>query len=113
MAPTIYPINRGINRPLEFHRLKAQYILYAGGIITGDMVLIAILFISGTTPWLCLALAGIVGFAGIGRVYYLSNTYGQYGLLKKRAAIKIPRAIRCNSVLLFINLKKNYETQNS
>jgi Domain of unknown function (DUF4133) len=106
MAPIVYPINRGINRPLEFRGLKAQYILYGGAIITGDMVLFAILYISGVTPWFCLALVGILGFAGIGRVYYLSNTYGPFGLLKRRAARKIPVAIRCNSVILFINLKK-------
>ena len=30
MSSPVYPINKGINRPLEFKGLKAQYIWYLG-----------------------------------------------------------------------------------
>jgi conjugation system TraG family ATPase len=47
MTTSVYLINKGINKPIIFHGLRAQYILYAGAIITGDMLLFAVLHISG------------------------------------------------------------------
>src|SRR5882757_2609101 len=105
MTTSIYKINRRINAPIEFRGLKAQYILYAGGILTGDLLLFSILYVSGLPSWICvLAVAGLGGF-GILRIYRVSNKHGQFGLLKKRAAKKIPRDIRSHSRRPFTQLK--------
>ena len=47
MASSIYGINKGINKPIEFRGLKAQYIWYLAGGLVGLLVLFAILYISG------------------------------------------------------------------
>ena len=47
MASSIYGINKGINKPIEFKGLKAQYIWYLGGGLAGLLVLFGVLYISG------------------------------------------------------------------
>jgi hypothetical protein len=111
MVPIIYPINRGINRTLEFRGLKAQYIWYGVAIVVGDMILFAFLYICHCPPWLCLIFAGVFGGSAMAIVFFLSNKFGQYGLMKRRAAfLYIPAAICCHSCILFIHLNKQYET---
>ncbi len=106
MTTSVYLINKGINKPIIFHGLRAQYILYAGAIITGDLLLFAVLYISGINSWICLPFSTTIGIAGILRVYHLSHRYGEFGLLKKRAARRFPRTIRSHSRHPFIDLKK-------
>ena len=45
MSNIIYSINRGINRPLEFRGLKAQYIWHLGGGLVAVLILFSILYI--------------------------------------------------------------------
>ena len=47
MANSIYKINKGINKPIEFKGLKAQYIWFLAGGILLLMFLFAVLYISG------------------------------------------------------------------
>ena len=47
MNSTVFQINKGINRPIEFHGLKAQYILYFVIGILSLLILFAILYIIG------------------------------------------------------------------
>lgn len=103
---SVYKINKGINKPIEFKGLKAQYIAYLGvGLIT-LLVLFAILYITGVNMFVCLALIGILGVALFMTVYRLSDTYGQYGLLKKLAARGLPEAIVGTTRKLFTDLSK-------
>lgn len=104
MTPIVYSINRGINRPFTFRGLKAQYILYAGGIVLGDLLLYAILYISGLSSWLCLPVCGGLGVTGIGWCYKCSRKYGEYGWMKKRASERTPANLRCTSRRLFTQL---------
>ena len=72
MSVSVYPINKGINRPIEFKGLKAQYIWYLGAGLLGLLILFAILYIAGINTFICLAI--IVG-ASTGlfmRVYDMS-----------------------------------------
>jgi len=107
MTTSVYPIHKGINRPIVFRGLQAQYILYAGGILIGDLLLFAILYISGISSWICLSLAIILAIVGIGTAYRLSHRYGEFGLLKKKAARRLPKFLRSPSRNTFIHLKKN------
>lgn len=95
MANSVYSINKGINRPIEFKGLKAQYIWYLGGGIIGLLVLFAILFICGVNTLLCLLVIGVLGTALFIWVYRLSDRYGAYGMMKKLARRSVPPCIRC------------------
>jgi len=91
---SIYKINKGINKPIEFKGLKAQYIAYLAVGLVGLLILFAILYISGVNMFVCLGLIAILGTALFISVYSLSDRYGQYGLLKKLAKGSIPEYIR-------------------
>lgn len=97
MSNIIYSINRGINRPLEFRGLQAQYIWYLGGGLVAVLILFSILYIAGLNAYISvligLGLGGFVFFF----VYRLNNKYGQHGLTQKRAQSKIPGAIKSKS----------------
>lgn len=97
MSNSVYPINRGINKAIEFKGLKAQYIWYLGGGLLGLLILFAILYIIGINTYFCLTL--IVGLAVwlFSKVYKMSRTYGEHGLMKKIAARQLPKAIRSHS----------------
>jgi hypothetical protein len=103
---SVYKINKGINKPIEFKGLKAQYIAYlAGGLIT-LLVLFAILYIAGVNMFVCLFLIGGIGVILFMSVYRMSEKYGQYGLLKKLAKRSIPESIKGKTRTLFLELKK-------
>jgi hypothetical protein len=97
MSHTLYTIHRRINRPLEFRGLQAQYVWWLGGGVITLLLLFALLHIAGIPPLACLTLIAILSTAFIRTLYWLSRKYGQHGLMKRRAARKLPAAIRCNS----------------
>jgi hypothetical protein len=103
---SIYKINKGINRPVEFKGLKAQYIGYLGIGILLLLIVFAILYISGINMFVCLGMILILGVLLFLGIYKLSDTYGQYGLLKRLARRNIPHAIRGQSRKIFIQLKR-------
>ncbi|MBD0288989.1 MAG: DUF4133 domain-containing protein, partial [Flavisolibacter sp.] len=41
MATSVYQINKGINKPIEFKGFKAQYIWYLGGGLVALLILFA------------------------------------------------------------------------
>jgi Domain of unknown function (DUF4133) len=109
MSAKVYSINRGINKPITFRGFKAQYILYAGGIIAGDLLLFAILYILKVNSWVCIAICFGLGGYGLRLMHRLGSRYGQFGVEKKRAAKKIPKVIRSSSRTIFIQLKNGHE----
>jgi len=103
---TYFSINRAIDKPIEFRGLKAQYILYAGGVVVGDILLFAILYICRVDSWICVLLSFGLGGGGVTLIYKYSKKYGTYGLAKKAAAKRVPSSIRNNSTTIFIQLNK-------
>jgi hypothetical protein len=97
MANTVYVINKGINRPLEFRGLKAQYIWYLGAGLVGVLILYSILYIIGVNGYFCIVVVVLAGGFVFLKVYQFNNTYGQYGLARKIAKRKIPKVVKCNS----------------
>ena len=97
MTGSIYNINKGVNQPIRFRGLQAQYIWYLGIGITILLVAFAILYISGAGPWVSTGLIGVAGIILFRYVYHLSNTFGQYGLMKKAARRKVPGVIKIYS----------------
>ena len=108
MSTSVYQINKGINRPIEFKGLKAQYIWYLMGGLIGLLILFAILYISGLNTFLCL---GIIATCGTGlfiHVYRLSRKYGEHGMMKALAKRSIPKVVKSYTRKVFTQLwKKN------
>lgn len=102
MPNSIYSINKGVNKSIEFRGLKAQYIWYLAGGLLVLMILFAILYVIGMNTYIVLFV--ILGFGCFlfTWVYRLSNTYGEFGMMKKTANRMIPKVIRCNSRKVFL-----------
>jgi len=107
MANSVYQINKGINKAIEFRGLKAQYIGYLAGGLVSLMILFAVLYIAGIPTLICLPLILTLGTILFMTVYKYSHKYGQYGLLKKAAKRSLPAYIRCSSRKIFTQLNTN------
>jgi len=108
MSTSVYQINKGINKPIEFKGLKAQYIWYLGGGLLALLILFAILYICGVNTFVCLGIILIMGTALFMHVYKLSHKYGQYGMMKSLAKRSIPTVIKTYSRKIYTSLcKKN------
>lgn len=91
---SVYHINKGINKPIEFKGLKAQYIWYLGGGLVALLILFAIIYIAGVHVFLCLAIILTLGSGLFMYVYKLSRTYGEHGLMKKIARKAVPKCVK-------------------
>lgn len=107
MNNSVYKINKGINKPIEFKGLKAQYIGYLGIGIVLLLIIFAVLYISGINMFVCLGLILILGTLLFIGIYKLSDTYGQHGLLKKLAKRNIPVYLKTSSRKVFLQLTKS------
>ena len=106
MSTSVYRVNKGINRPIEFKGLKAQYIWWLGGGLVALLILFAILYIAGVNTFVCLIV--IVGLATwlFLRVYQLSRKYGEHGMMKVLAKRSIPGEVKTNSRRCYTTLCK-------
>jgi hypothetical protein len=108
MATSVYTINKGINKPIEFKGLKAQYIWYLGGGLLALLIGFAVLYICGVNTFICLGIIIISGTWLFIHVYKLSHKYGQHGMMKSLAKRSIPGTIKSYSRKVFTSLcKKN------
>ncbi len=81
MKTSVYRINKGINKPIEFS---------------------AILYICGLNTFVRLALILILGTALFMYVYRLSHKYGEHGMMKKMARRRVPKVIKNYSRRVFL-----------
>jgi len=104
MSTSVYSINKGINKPIEFRGLKAQYIWWLGGGLLALLILFAILYIAGVNTFVCLFI--IVVFASLLfiQVYRLSRRYGEHGMMKTLAKRSIPKVVKSYSRKIFTRL---------
>jgi Flp pilus assembly protein TadB len=101
MSNSVYNINKGINKPVEFRGLKAQYIWYLGGGLVALLIIFAVLYICGVNIFFCLALIVVLATLLFIYVYKLSRQYGQFGLMKKIARHSVPGTIKSYSLQIF------------
>jgi hypothetical protein len=106
MANSVYQINKGINKSIEFRGLKAQYIWYLGGGLIGLLILFAVMYFVGLNTFICLGVILIAGTLLFTYIYRLSNTYGEYGMMKKLAKRNVPHVVKSNSRRAFIVIGK-------
>jgi hypothetical protein len=108
MPAKVYHINRGINRPVEFRGLKAQYIGYFAACAVGTLVVFGVLYACGVSLYIATPLAlGLGGWAA-GGVFRMNRRYGQYGLMKRSARKRLPVALLSKSRKIFILLFRDH-----
>ena len=103
MAASVYNINKGINKSIEFKGLKAQYIWYLGAGLLGLLILYAVMYIIGLNSFICLGIIVLAATALIIKVYGLSNKYGAHGMMKAIAKRSVPKVVKCRSRKIFLN----------
>lgn len=96
---SVYQINKGVNKPVEFRGLKAQYIWWLGMGIAGLLLLFTGMYLCGVPVFVSLPLIAVLGIFWFRYVYRLSRRYGEHGMMKKMAARAIPNAIKINRTL--------------
>jgi len=101
---SVYQINKGIGRAITFKGVKAQYIGYLAGTLVVLLVLFAVLYICGLNTYLCLVLVFGSGAFAVTRIFRLSHTYGQHGLMKRNARRSLPDYLKFKSRKVFIHL---------
>ncbi|MBX2894708.1 MAG: DUF4133 domain-containing protein [Cyclobacteriaceae bacterium] len=111
LMSSVYKINKGINKPIEFKGLKAQYIAYLAVGLIVLLILFAALYIIGVNMFVCLGITALLGTSLFMAVYHMSDTYGQYGLIKKMAKRNLPVFLKSSSRRLFLNLKASSKNQ--
>jgi hypothetical protein len=104
MSTSVYTINKGINKPIEFKGLKAQYIWFLGGGLLALLIIFAVMYICGVNTFICLGAILFLGTVLFLNVYRLSHKYGQYGMMKKAARRGIPHVVKIYSRKTFTKL---------
>nr|WP_114941485.1 DUF4133 domain-containing protein [Mucilaginibacter endophyticus] len=94
MNNSIYTINKGINKSIEFHGLRAQYIWYFAGLMAALMTLFAALYIIGAGTIICFIICGPAAVFGSMKIFALSRKYGEHGLMKAMARKQVPRVLK-------------------
>jgi hypothetical protein len=112
MANSVYKINTGINKPIEFKGFKAQYIWYLGIGLVILLVLFAILYIVGINTYVCLVVILILGAVLYMRISKLSNKYGEHGMMKKVASQNVPGVIKTYSRKIFFKIAEGNDNGN-
>ncbi|SDF45117.1 protein of unknown function [Mucilaginibacter pineti] len=101
MSNSIYHINKGINKSIEFQGLRAQYIWYFGGMVIILMVVFAILYIAGAGTVICMAVIGSSGTYMSIKIFVMSKKHGEHGLMKAMAKKQVPKVLKSYSRRLF------------
>jgi hypothetical protein len=103
---SVYQVNKGVDKAVEFKGLKAQYIWYAGAGLVIILICFALLYLMGVNTLVCLAFAGASGTLLFFKLFQLSKTHGEHGLMKKMARRYIPSTIKMHSRKIFQFSKK-------
>ncbi|MBO9674156.1 MAG: DUF4133 domain-containing protein [Sphingobacteriaceae bacterium] len=102
---TVYQINKGLNRPVSFKGLRAQYIAYLGAGLVVLLLGFTLGYIWGLPLVVLLPATGVLGTGLFMGVNFLSKRFGRYGLMKYLALRRVPVYLWFNSRKLFTHLK--------
>jgi len=108
---TVYEINKGINRSVEFKGIKAQYIIYLAVGLVLLLLLFALLYAIGVKLYVCIAIVVLGGVGFVMFIQHCSRVYGEHGLVKKMASKRLPSSIRSQSRKIFIEIKLTPDVQ--
>lgn len=102
---SVYHINKGVNKPIVFKGLKAQYIAYLAVGLVLLLISFAVLYISGVSLFIVLPLILLLGTGLFISTFRLSHRFGQFGLMKYLAKRGLPKSLKFRSRRLFTTLK--------
>lgn len=107
---SIYQINKGINKPIEFRGLYGQYIAYLAVGLLLLLISFTVLYILGVP--LVIVVPLILGLGGglFFTVTRLSKRFGVYGLGKYFAKRGLPGYLKFRSRRVFTRLKSGRTT---
>lgn len=106
MSNSIYNINKGINKSIEFRGLRAQYIWYFGGMVVLLMIVFAILYIAGAGTIICMVVIGSGGTYMSIKIFAMSRKYGEHGMMKAMAKRQVPGVLKSYSRKIFQKFSK-------
>jgi len=102
---SIYQINKGINKPIEFRGLRGQYIGWlAIGLVVLLLTFIA-LYLLGAGLMVIMPLVFALGSGLFFSVFRLSKRFGIHGLSKFMAKRSLPHYVKFRSRRVFTTLK--------
>lgn len=107
---SIYHINKGVSKPIEFKGLKAQYIAYLAIGLVLLLICFTVLYISRVNLFIILPLIATLGTALFFTVFHLSHRFGEHGLMKYLAKRGLPNHLKFRSRRLFTSLKRKSKT---
>jgi hypothetical protein len=110
MKTSVYQLNKGINQPLLFRGLKAQYIGYLAIGLVCLLLLFAGMYLLGVSLLFCLGIVLVLGACLFLTVYRLSTTFGEHGLLKRMARYRVPACLSIRSRAPFLALFTHPDT---
>ncbi len=95
---SIYQINKGVNKPVVFRGLKAQYIWWLAIGLGALLVLFALMYIIGVAVVICMVIVLLSGLFLFRYVYRMNNRYGEHGMMKRLAQQATPKWINCDQL---------------
>lgn len=95
---SVYIINKGVNKPVVFRGLKAQYIWWLAIGLGGLLVLFALMYIAGVPVVICMVIILLAGSLLFYYVYRMNHRYGEHGMMKALAKKSTPKWINCNQL---------------
>lgn len=107
---SIYQINKGVSKPIEFKGLKAQYIAYLAIGLVLLLISFSALYISRVSLFIILPLIVSLGTALFFTVFHLSHRFGEHGLMKYFAKRGLPEHLKFRSRRLFTSLKQKSQS---
>lgn len=105
MKGKTYDINKGVNKPIEFHGLRAQYIWYMAGALAALLIAFAAMYLAEVPVYVSLPAVLLTGGGLVAGIYRYNHRYGEHGLMKALAYRQVPSAIICRTRKVFILLR--------
>jgi len=108
---SIYHINKGVSKTIEFKGLRAQYIAYLAIGLVSMLISFTVLYISRVSLFIILPLIIGLGIALFFTVFHLSHRFGEHGLMKYLAKRGLPNHLKFRSRRLFTSLKQKSQSE--
>ncbi|WP_215222669.1 DUF4133 domain-containing protein [Echinicola shivajiensis] len=87
-------INKGVNRPISFKGLQAQYILYLGIGLLVLLLVFAIAYVLGISFWIAGIGCGFLAYLLAEGVAGMNKKYGEHGMKKRMAHRRVPMGLK-------------------
>ena len=108
---SVYQINKGVGKPIEFRGLQGQYIAYLAIGLVVLLLSFTALYLLGTPLVVLLPLILGLGAALFFVVFSLSRRFGVHGLGKFMASRNLPSYLKFSSRRVFTDLKVSESNQ--